>query len=128
MIALQKLWKMFFISFHLFLTVSHSLGGWSKINLKFYDVINCLNKNFLLNNNTFCLISGERKKVWHWNFVHWWGLNKENKEKIKENKENVHQKLVPDSFLLLVNISKQPLQTRNYYKNKIFWKRITKKP
>ena len=38
----------------------------------------------------------------------------------------MHQKLVPDPFLILVNNSKQPLHTRNYFKNKMFWKRITK--
>ena len=64
MIALQKLWKMFLISSknsfcsrdiqifvfpssHLFVPVSHSLGGWPKLNLKVYDVINCLNKNLI---------------------------------------------------------------------------------
>ena len=62
MIALQKLWKMFFISskklflfsrysifcifvFLFFFPVSHCLRGWSKKNLKIYNVINCLNKN-----------------------------------------------------------------------------------
>ena len=64
MIALQKLWKMFFISSkklflfsrylnfcisisHLFLLVSHCFRAWSKINLKVYDDINCLNKNLI---------------------------------------------------------------------------------
>ena len=28
----------------------------------------------------------------------------------------MHQKLVPDPFLLLVNISKQPMHARNYFK------------
>ena len=59
-IALQKLWKMFFHlkrSFHsrdfvfpcspLFLPVSHWFRGWSKINLKVYDVIICLTKNLI---------------------------------------------------------------------------------
>ena len=32
-----------------FFPVSHCFRGWSKKNLKFYDVINCLNKNFLFN-------------------------------------------------------------------------------
>ena len=41
---------------------------------------------------------------------------------------NVHQKLVPDLFLNLVNNPKQPLYARNSFKNKIFWKRIIKKP
>ena len=66
MIAPQKLWKMFFISSKklssfsrysnfcivfpsssLFLPVSHCFRGWLKINLKVYDVINCLNKNLI---------------------------------------------------------------------------------
>ena len=34
-----------FLSFPLFLPVGHCFRGWSKINLKVYDVINCLNKN-----------------------------------------------------------------------------------
>ena len=64
MIALQKLWKIIFISskklflflrysnfsifvFLFFFPVSHCFGGWSKKNLKVYDVINCLNKNLI---------------------------------------------------------------------------------
>ena len=64
MIALSKLWKMFFISskklflfsrysdfcisvFCLFLRVSHCFRGWSKINLEIYDVFNCLWKNVI---------------------------------------------------------------------------------
>ena len=31
-------------------------------------------------------------------------------------------------FLILVNNCKQPLHARNYFKNKIFWKRIIKQP
>ena len=63
-ITLQKLWKMFFISseklfsfarysdfcisiFPSFPPVSHCFKGWSKINLKVYDVINCLNQNLI---------------------------------------------------------------------------------
>ena len=63
MIALQKLWKCFLFhlkssflfgdiqififpsSLLLFLPVSHCLRSCSKINLKVYDIINCLNKN-----------------------------------------------------------------------------------
>ena len=64
MIALQKLSKMFFLSskkffsflrylsfcilvFLSFFPVSHCFRGWSKKNLKIYDVINCLNKNLM---------------------------------------------------------------------------------
>ena len=60
-ITLQKLWKMFFISSFrswdiqifvflsalIFLSVSHCVRGCMKINLKVYDVINCLNKNLI---------------------------------------------------------------------------------
>ena len=65
MIALQKLWKMFFL-FHLKSSicfwdiqifvfsssllvslVSHCFRGWSKKNLKVYDVTNYLNKNLI---------------------------------------------------------------------------------
>ena len=64
MIALQKIRKMFFISpkklfsfsryssfvflsFPLFLPVSHCFRGWSKKNFKVYDVIKCLSKNLI---------------------------------------------------------------------------------
>ena len=72
MIALQKLWKMFLFhlkssfrsrniqvfvvpSFPLFLPVNHCFRAWSKVNLRIYDVFNCLAKN------TFCSISWEGK-------------------------------------------------------------------
>ena len=49
MIALQKLWKMFFISCKnvFYFPVSHCLRGWSKKNLKIHDVINSPNKNLI---------------------------------------------------------------------------------
>ena len=47
---------------------------------------------------------------------------------MEKNTENVHQKLVLDPFLGLVINSKQPLHARNCLKNKIFWKKIIKKP
>ena len=61
MIVLQKLWKMFFISskklfsfsrysdFCIFVSppVRHCFRGWSKVNLKVYNVINCPNQNFI---------------------------------------------------------------------------------
>ena len=34
--------------------------------------------------------------------------------------ENVHQKLVSDPFLILVNIPEQPMYARNSFENKIF--------
>ena len=47
---------------------------------------------------------------------------------VENHAGNVPQKLVPDPFLILVNNPKQPLHARNRFKNKIFWKRIMKKP
>ena len=137
MTAPQKLWKMFFISpfycrdnqicvfpsFTLFLPVSHCSGGWSKINLKLYDVINCLNKNLILH-LAWCL--GKEKRYDIKTLPIDGVLNKEHFYG-KTMQKNVLQKLVPDPILLLVNILIQPLHERNYFKNKIFWERMTKK-
>ena len=35
---------------------------------------------------------------------------------MEKHEENVHQKLVPDPFLILVNNPKQPLHARNFKK------------
>ena len=40
----------------------------------------------------------------------------------------MQQKPVPDLFIILVNNPTQPLHAINYFKYKIFWKRIIKKP
>ena len=37
----------------------------------------------------------------------------------------MQQKLVPDLFIILVNNLKQSLYAQNYFKSKIFWKKIT---
>ena len=39
----------------------------------------------------------------------------------------MHQKLIPGPFLILLNNPKQPLDARNSFTNRIFWKRIIKK-
>ena len=39
---------------------------------------------------------------------------------MKNHAQNVHQKLVPDPFLILVNSPKLPLHARNSFKNEIF--------
>ena len=58
-----------------------------------------------------------------------WYLEKEKRTFLwKNHAENMYQKVVPDPFLMLVNNPKQPLHARNYFKNKVFWKRIIKKP
>ena len=36
------------------------------------------------------------------------------------------QKLASDLFIILVNNPKKPLHVRNYFKSKIFWKRLSK--
>ena len=40
--------------------------------------------------------------------------------------KNVHQKMVPDPFLNLLNNPKQPLHERSSLKNNMFWKRVIK--
>ena len=49
-------------------------------------------------------------------------LNKE-----QNGAENVDQKLIPDIFLILVNNQKQPLHTRNSFKNKDIFKKSYQK-
>ena len=127
MIALQKLknafyfiWKALFVLEIIkflyftpplfFLPVGRCFRGWSKINL-----------------STFCLISLEEKRYDIETLFVDRLLNKEHFYG-KSDAENVHQKLVPDPFLISVNNPKQPLHTRNYFKIKIFWKRFIKKP
>ena len=39
---------------------------------------------------------------------------------MENHTEYIHQKLVPDLFLNLVNSPKQPLHARNSFKNKVF--------
>ena len=48
-----------FLSCPLFLPVSHCIRGCLKINLKVYDVINCLNKNFITH---FVWYLGKKKR------------------------------------------------------------------
>ena len=38
----------------------------------------------------------------------------------KKHAENVHQKLEPDPFLILLNNPKRPLHARNSFSNKVF--------
>ena len=47
---------------------------------------------------------------------------------MKIHAQNLHQKLVPEHFLILVNNPKQPLHAVNFFKNKIFWKGTIKNP
>ena len=42
----------------------------------------------------------------------------EDNQDLENHSENVYQKLVPDSFLVWVNNSKQPLHARNSFRNK----------
>ena len=39
---------------------------------------------------------------------------------MENHAENMHQNLVPDAFLILVNNPKRPLHARNSLENKIF--------
>ena len=45
---------------------------------------------------------------------------------MENHAENVHQKLVPDPFFILVKNAKQPLHAINSFKTMKFWKRIIK--
>ena len=111
MIALQKLWKIFF--FHLkssfrsrdiqvvllppssfCLPVSHCSRAWSKINLKVYGVINCLNKNLI----THFFLYLQKEKLHDVDTLAIdTALNKG--QFMEKSCRNIHQKLVPDPFL-----------------------------
>ena len=45
---------------------------------------------------------------------------------MKNHAENVHQRLVPDTFLIMVNRPKQPLHGENYFWNQIFQRGLLK--
>ena len=103
--------------------VSHYFRHWLMINLKNYNHIQCLNKNLI----TYFIWHLEKEKRYDTETLSIDSiLNKEHFR--KSHVENVHQKLVPELFLILVNNPKQALHARKSFKNKIFWKRIIKKP
>ena len=110
--ALQKLREMIsipskkFISFLRYLNFCIPvLPSFSLCRLLLYDVINCLNKNSITH-----FVSYLEKEEWY------------DIEILSRNilMENIHQKLVPDFYLVLVNNSKQQLHARNSFKNKVF--------
>ena len=109
-----------FPSHPVFLTVSHYFRGWLKTNLNVYDVMNCINKNLIIHFVSYL----EKKKRCD---IETLSIDKvlNKKDFLLENyAENVHQRLVPDFFLILVSNPKQPLHARNCFKNKIFWKSL----
>ena len=109
MIALQKLWKLFFISSKKLFSFSRSSNYCIPVFPLFLPVSHCVK------NITHCV----------------WYLGKEKRYGIEtflwqNHAENVHQKLVPESFSILVNNPKQPLHARSSFENNIFWKSIIK--
>ena len=110
--ALQKLWEMTFISSKKLISFLRYLNfcipvlhSFSLCRLLLYDVISCLNKNSITHFASY--------------------LEKEKRydiEVLSRNvlMENIHQKLVPDLYLVLVNNPKQKLHARNSFKNKVF--------
>ena len=61
-----EIFNFVFLSFSFFLPVGHCFRGWSEINLKVHDAINCLDKNSKTH-----VISWEGKKVC---IVHRWSI------------------------------------------------------
>ena len=103
--------------------VSHCFRGWSNRNLIVCEIINCLNKNLI---TYFSWYLGKEKRYDIETLPTDRVLNKT--FLWKNHAENVHQTLVPDPLLILVNNPKQPVHARNYFKSKIVWKRIIKNP
>ena len=80
------------------------------MNLEAFDVIKFLNKNLII--HFVWYLEKEKRyhienlfidKVWNKEYFLW-----------KNHEENVHQKLVPDSFLILISNSKQLLHAKNF--------------
>ena len=69
-------------------------------------------------NNTFCLISWDGKKYDFETFSIDRVLSKE-RFLWKNHAENVHQELVSEHFLILINNPKQLLHARNWFKNSL---------
>ena len=112
-----------FLSFPPFLPVGHSFRGWWKISLEVYDVIYCLNKDLITHFVKYRQDKRYDIETWSIDRV----LNQEHFHG-KKHAANVHQKLVPNPFLISVNNLKQPSHTSNSFKNKIVSHRIIKKP
>ena len=89
--------------------------GWFHKNCKVYDVIICLNKN-LITHFVWYL-----EKEIRCDIVHWWHI-KYGTFLCKNHAENVHQKLAPDPFSILLNNSKRTLHAGNSFENKKFLK------
>ena len=115
-IEFQKLWKMLFIFskklfssssysnfwipvLSFFLPVGHCLRRWSKLNLKVYNVINCLNKNLITNFVWYF----EKKKRYDIETLPIDGVSDKRTFLYKNHSENVQQKLVPDLFIITQN-------------------------
>ena len=104
-----------FLSSHLFLPVSHCFRGWSKINLKVCDVINCLVHQTV--NILFGILwrkTGMTLKLCP--LIEYWIRN----ICIGKLCRKCAPELVPDPFLILVNNPKQLLLAINSFKYKIF--------
>ena len=101
----QDIQNFVFLSFPLFFSVGCCFRGRSKINLKVYDIINCLNKNLITN------------FVWYHQKEERYDIETRRQGALlwKNHAENLHQKLVPDLFKILVINPKQPLHARNSF-------------
>ena len=107
-----------------FFPVSHCFKGWFKKNFKIDDVIICVNKNLITHfvryvekETRFDIETLSIDRVLKYGTFLW-----------KNHAEDVHQKLAPDPFLILLNNPKETLHAGNSFENNKFWKMIIKKP
>ena len=95
----------------LFFPVSHCFGDWSKINLKVYDVINCINKNLIT--HFVCYL--EKEKSYDIEILPI-GRVLNNEHFYGRIMRKSASETSPIALLILVNSPKQPLHARNYFK------------
>ena len=119
-------WKALFVLeilkyLYCFFTLFLSLLTIAGTNVKGHDVIMCLCRH------SYCWISLEVIEIWYWNLAGGlsitWG-----KFLWKNYVEHEYQNLVPDSFLNLVNLTRQPVQVSKSFADTIFWKEIVRNP
>ena len=78
----QDIQMFIFLSYLFFCPFDHCFSGWSKINLKVYDIINCLNENLIIN------------FVWYFEKVKVMDITNLSIDRRTLNKQNFYEKIM----------------------------------
>ena len=102
-----------------FFPVDHCFRGWSKLILKVYDVINCLNKNLM----TYFVWYLEKEKRYD---IETLSIERVLNKRgfYKKSRRKPAPKASPRSLLVLANNPKQPSHARNSFRGGFSLKRL----